>query len=629
MDYRQRWEHQEYLTEQRLDRRVRLFHVGLIALLLMFLLDFFYLQLVRADEYALLAESNRLRRIPLEPSRGVVYDRNGEVLASTRPSLRLLLNREDRIDLTDQLKRLAPILGVSYAALDERLGRMRSRPLFEPLVLLEDAGLREIAWIEARREWFRSVEVKEVARRSYPEGDVAAHVLGYVGEVSEGELAAARDAESLQRGDVVGKTGLERRYDDMLRGQRGYKFVSVNTLGRELPLGPSRLGQQPVSGDELELTLDLRLQRTLREAFGDEAGGAVFMDPRTGEVLAMASAPVFDPNTFADGITHTEWQGIQSDPRRPLHDRVISSFYAPGSTFKVVVAVAAVESGAVDPTWRTYCNGSIKIYDRRRLCWKRGGHGWVDLRKALAHSCNVYFYQVGRDAGIDRIHDYGSRFGLGRASGVDLPGERPGVLPSRNWKLETLREPWYPGDTISVAIGQGLLTATPMQMARMISGVATGRLPRPFLVRGTEPVSEPIDLSGATYESIRTALVDAVKRGTARNSAVEGHQVAAKTGTSQVYKHSAGIDAKKLPKAERDHAWFVGYAPAEDPRIAFAVVVEHGGHGGDTAAPIARKVMEVFFSEPEPEPRAEPAPALRASATDGSRRVDVGTPAAR
>jgi penicillin-binding protein 2 len=625
MDYRHTWEHKEYLTERRLDRRVRLFHVGLLALLLMFLLDFFYLQLVRADEYQNLAESNRLRRIPMDPSRGVVLDRHGDVLASTRPSLRLVLNREEPVDFTDQLRRLAPILGVSYESLAGRLDEMRTRPLFEPLVLLEDASLREIAWIEARREWFRSVEVKEVARRSYPEGDVAAHVLGYVGEVSETELTSAGDDADLQRGDVVGKTGLERHYDDMLRGQRGFKFVSVNTLGRELPLGPSRLGKTPENGDELELTIDLRLQRTLREAFGDEAGGAVFIDPRTGEVLAMASAPVFDPNTFADGITHAEWQGIQSDPRRPLHDRVISSFYAPGSTFKVVVAVAGVESGTVSPAWRTYCNGSIKIYDRRRLCWKRGGHGWVDLRKALTHSCNVYFYQVGRDVGIDRIHEYGARFGLGRATGVDLPGERPGVLPSRPWKLETLRENWYPGDTISVAIGQGFLTATPLQMATMISGVATGKLPRPHLVRGDGLPAEPVQLSTSTYEIVRASLVDAVKRGTGRNSSVEGFQVAGKTGTAQVYRHSAGIDSKKLPKAERDHAWFVGYAPADDPRIAFAVVVEHGGHGGDTAAPIARKVMQVFFSEPEPEPD----PALRASGGGRVRTVGVDTASAR
>ncbi len=597
MDYRQSWEHKEYLSERRLARRVFLFHACLVLCMAGFLLDFWHLQMVRGAEFADLAENNRLRRIPLRPTRGVIEDREGRTLASTRPALSLILSREDARDIHDQIHRLAPILGVPPEELEERLHRMRRRPLFEPLVLREDATLDEIAWIEARRELFPSVEVLETARRSYPQQDLVAHALGYVGEISQRELALRNESEGIRSGDIVGKAGVERLYDEGLRGRTGWEFVSVNTLGRRLTLGRSRVGRDPQNGSRLRLTLDLDLQRTLREAFADEAGGAVFMDPWTGEILALASAPFYDPNVFADGITHDEWESIQGDPRRPLHDRTISSSYAPGSTFKIVLAVAGLETGTITPDETVYCAGSVRIYDRPYRCWKRGGHGRVDMREALTHSCNVYFYLLGQKLGVEAIHRYGSMFGLGRKTGVDLPGERPGVLPSDEWKRQALREPWYPGDTISVAIGQGLLTVTPMQLAKAISGVATGgRVPRPYIVAGQEPEVTTVRIRPEHLEVIRGALVDTVREGTARRAALPDVQVAGKTGTAQVYKHSAGIDADKLPKPERDHAWFVGYAPAERPRIAFAIVVEHGGHGGTSAAPIARKVLEVFFA---------------------------------
>ena len=626
MDYRESWEHKEYLSRRRLDRRVQLFHAGLLLLVLAFLLDFWLLQMVRGGEYAQLAETNRLRRIQLDPSRGVIVDRNGRVLASSRPSLSLVLRRDELRDADDQLQRLAPILGISYETLLQRHERMRSRPLFEPLVLREDVRLKELAWIEARREWFPSVEVLQTARRSYPEGDALAHALGYVGEVSEMELAAWSDQDELRRGDIVGKTGIERNYDELLRGRRGWKLVSVNTLGR--PLGPSSIGREPRDGQPLQLTLDVRLQRALREALGDEAGAGVFLDPWTGEVLALASSPSYDPNRFADGITHEEWSQIRRNPRHPLHDRVLDSFYAPGSTFKVVLAVAGLETGMVAPSATVHCSGSTLIYGSRRLCWKRGGHGTVHLEKALAESCNVYFYELGRTLGVDRIHEYGALFSLGKRTGIDLPGERAGILPSREWKQQTYREPWYPGDTISVSIGQGLLAVTPIQMAVMISSVATrGKLPRPHIVqgRGADPLKLPV--SAATFDRIRHALESAVEIGTAQSAALGDIAVAGKTGTAQIYRHSAGVNPDELPKSERDHAWFVGYAPADEPRIAFAVIVEHGGHGGTSAAPVARRVLEEFFS---PAPSSDEGPAaLRAAAGNLVRVPDVRAQASR
>jgi len=314
---------------------------------------------------------------------------------------------------------------------------------------------------------------------------------------------------------------------------------------------------------------------------------------------------------------------MSQDPRRPLHDRAIASYYAPGSVFKVVMAIAGLETGAITDDRVVNCTGSTTIYGRPRLCWKRGGHGTVGLHEALAHSCNVYFYQLGKQIGIEAIHDYGARFNLGNPTGIDLPGEAKGILPSREWKREQLDEPWWPGDTISVAIGQGLLAVTPVQMATMISAVATnGRLPTPHLIRGSAPEPRDLEIRASTFETVRKALREAVRAGTGRSADLKNIAVAGKTGTAQVYRHSAGIDSDELPKEERDHAWFVGYAPAEDPTIAFAVVVEHGGHGGSSAAPIARRVLEVFFEPPsEKEPGRELVARTANRGDDGEQRV--------
>ncbi len=598
MDYRDRWEHKDYLQGKILEGRIRLFQIVLLAVLLGFSLNFWYLQGVHGEEYADRAENNRLRRIPTPPTRGVIFDAENEVIASTRPSLNLVLRRERLKDVDEQLRRLAPILDTTYEALNERLDRMKKRPLYEPVVLREDVRLEELAQIEARRELFPAMEVQETARRNYPHDGLFGHVLGYVGEVEE-DLLIGSDG-TLQGGDIVGKSGIERAYDEHLRGVGGWNLVSVNNLGRRM--GSAWLGREPEHGLEMRLTLDLRLQESLRLALGDETGAGVFMDPWTGEVLAIASSPSYDPNRFANGITSDDWDRIANDPRRPLLDRALASYYAPGSTFKIVMAAVGLETRAITPEETIYCSGSAKVYGHRRLCWKRGGHGSVNLRTALAHSCNVYFYQLAKRLDIGEIHHYGDQFNLGRTTGVDVPGEADGILPSREWKRKYRRERWYPGDTISVAIGQGLLAVTPIQMATMISAVATdGQIPRPRLDRRSPVRVERLDIKPWTFSIIRDALRQAVAQGTGRRADLDSVAVAGKTGTAQVFKHSAGIDADELPKAERDHAWFVGYAPAHEPQIAFAVVVEHGGHGGTSAAPVVRAVLERFFN-PDPDP---------------------------
>ena len=628
MDYRERWELKEYRQEQRLHRRMLLFHFGVFLVIVGYLFRFWHLQISQGEEYARLAENNRLRRVALAPTRGVIFDRKNEVMASTRPSLNLVLQREGLKDADGQLRRLETVLGVPYDALRERLERMRGRPTFEPLVLKEDVGLDELAKIEVRREWFPSVLVDQSSRRTYPDGSVVAHAVGYVGEVGDAELASRQASPALQQGDVVGKAGVERAYDEILRGRRGWKLVEVNSLGRQL--GEPRTGTPPENGGQIRLTVDLALQRALSEGFAEETGAGVFLDPWTGEVLALVSTPAYDPNVFAGSLTPALWQGMVQDPRRPLQDRAIASYYAPGSTFKVVMSIAGLESGAIAPSTLVHCSGSANYYGRDFLCWKKGGHGSMDVHRALVHSCNVFFYRVGRLAGIDAIHKYGEMLGLGLPTGIELPGEGRGVLPSPEWKERTRGEPWYAGDTISLAIGQGLLAVTPVQMAAMMSAVATGKLPKPHLSRDAQPELRDLEISPETLAIVRSALQEVVEGGTGRRAAIGPITVAGKTGTAQVFKKSAGIDADKLPKDERDHAWFVGYAPAERPEIAFAVVVEHGGHGGTTAAPIVRHVLETFFADRLPPKEDDEAPGrLQARLVRPVERAGVATTTAR
>ena len=386
-----------------------LYKTGAIAALLVaFLFSFWRLQVSRGEEYALLAENNRLRKIPIPPTRGVVFDRNSRVVASTRPSLDLVLRREGMVDAEGQMRRLERVLGVPYADLRARLDAMRGRPTFEPLVIKEDVGLADLAKIESRREWFPSVEVEESSRRDYPDGRAVAHAVGYVGEVTAAQLASEGADGGLEMGDIVGKAGIERAHDDVLRGRRGWKLVTVNSLGRQF--GEPQIGRSPEDGRGLRLTIDLQLQRALLQAFGEEAGAAVFLDPWTGEILAIASMPAYDPNVFASQVTPSVWLGLLQDPARPLHDRAIGSYYAPGSTFKVLMSIAGLESGAIGPSTVLHCGGSINMYGRPLACWKKGGHGSVGCIEAIEQSCDVFFYQVGLRLGVDRFAGQAGQF---------------------------------------------------------------------------------------------------------------------------------------------------------------------------------------------------------------------------
>jgi penicillin-binding protein 2 len=604
-DYRQRKEFQDYAREAQLRFRMRVLRVGLTCLFVAYLSCFWYYQVVRADHFVALSDSNHIRTLPVPPLRGNIVDREGRVLAKTRPSFTVVVDGDDDAAWGAARDRLAGLLGVDGRLLDERRQRAGRSAGPEGIALQEDVSLRHAAFIEAHPERFPGVQVQVEPRRYYEGGTWAAHLIGYVGEISPDQLAAD-EFPGARAGDVVGKAGLERRFNGPLTGGRGSRHVVVNALGRAIDDVSG--GRAARAGERLELGIDLDLQRSLAEAFGDRAGSAVFLDPVSGEVLALGSFPAFDPNLFAGRFTREEWELLAQDPSHPLQNRATQSRFSAGSTFKVVVAAAALESGLVDPDRKIFCPGHVTIYGRRFRCHFEGGHGWVDLRLALVKSCNVYFYQLGKQVGIERLAAWARQLGLGRATGIDLVREDAGLVPDDAWSRQARGTPWYPGETISVSIGQGPLLVTPLQMAALAGALGTGGFAPLHLVRrigdapaagGGEP--RPLPLSERSVSILREALWGVVNaEGTAARARLRGFpgvEVAGKTGTVQVVEASAGVTSEKLPEEIRDHSWFIGYAPANGPTIAFAVFVEHGGHGGAEAAPIARQVLEVYFAK--------------------------------
>jgi penicillin-binding protein 2 len=601
---------QDYYEERRLDTRILVIQVLFGAVLVVYLMAFWYLQVVKFETYSRLSDNNRLRRVTIMPLRGVMSDAEHRVLVNSRIAFNIRLAREKVLDLNRFLPDLSRILGMKESLLRERLAKYRTRPRFEPVILKEDVDLAEAAYIESRRLELPMLSVEVESRRNYLYGPLAAHALGYVGEVSDEQIKADPLA-GYDAGEIVGRAGLERQYDEDLKGTKGWKQVVVNSLGREIE--EIEGGRRPTPGRALRLTLDLDLQQSLEQAFGEEAGSAVFLDPSSGAVLAMISRPAFDPNTFAHRFSQDTWETLVSDSHHPLQDRASLSKFAPGSVFKIVMSIAALEDGIAGPGRIDHCTGSWRFGDKVYQCWaiRKGGHGTLAMREAIIQSCNIYFYHLGNDMGIDRISRWAHALGFGQSSGVDLPHEETGTVPDPDWKKRVMpRDPvWHPGETISVSIGQGAIEVTPFQMAVFASVIANGgTVYRPHLVSAIEVregveqeededyVVRKVALHPRTLEVIRDAMWGVVNEdGTGVKAKIAGRDVCAKTGTAQVFKASRDVDADKLPKEKRDHAWFVGFAPKDNPRIAWAVFVQNGGHGGTTAAPIARAVLETFF----------------------------------
>lgn len=581
--------------------------VGLVALLA---IQFWNLQVVRGRYFKALAENNRSRSVALAAPRGPLLDREGRVLVENRPSFNVLLTPEHAEDLDAEVARLARALAIGEAQIRERLAR---RAVLRPAVVKTDVALADVAAVEARRMELPAVSVEVVPLRSYPLAAAAAHALGQVGEITERQLPLP-EYEGLGPGALVGQAGLESQYNRRLMGRDGFRRVIVNSRGLEV----AEAERQPaIDGPALTLTLDSRLQTAMDRAFAGRAGSAVALDPRNGEILALTSTPAYDPNHFTTGIEPAVWARLSSDPRTPLMNRVIQGQYAPGSTFKIVMAAAALEEGVIAPTTTFYCPGYLSVYNTVFRCGKASGHGMVDLQRAITQSCNVFFYQAGIRLEIGRIAQYAKRLGLGAPTGVDLPYELGGLVPSPEWKMRVFKAPWYGGETVSVAIGQGQVSATPLQMARLAAAVANGgRLVRPHLVLSGGPPSpdggsggagEPpplerdVGLKRTTLEAIRRGMKAVVAEGTGWRARLPGVAVAGKTGSAQVVAR-ARLEKTPSARAMLPHGWFVAFAPADDPRIALAVLVEHGGSGGEAAAPVARDILAAFFGVARPDP---------------------------
>lgn len=585
-----------------LQRRVVFFKIALLLLVGLLIFRVWQLQVRDGPYYRDLSQDNRTRAMILRPARGLIYDRNGLLLANNVPSFNLYVELRDVEDRDALLHRLQSLLDFDDTELAEKLRHQKSRTLVK---LKSGLTLREAAIIESHRLSLPGVVIQPEYQRNNPQGMFAAHLLGYVGEVSEEQLGQDEFAE-LSQGTIVGQYGVERAYDRQLRGQAGRKLVEVDALGHEKQMISVN---KPHAGDDLYLTVDFRLQQLAEELLGEESGAIVALDPRNGDLLALASRPGFDPNALSQGLNARAWRNIVQDSRHPLTNRAIQGQYPPGSTFKIVMAAAALESNTMNREDTILCGGGFRFGTRVFRDWKRGGHGPVDLIQAIANSCDVYFYKVGQRLGIDTIARYAQEFGLGRRTGIDLPSERAGLVPSSAWKEKAKGEAWLPGETISVSIGQGYVTVTPLQMAHVIATIANnGVANQPRLVhavrhRNTGALEEwprakssrlPFNATG--LEAIQEGLRSVVTNGTGKMANSSLVDIAGKTGTSQVVALRPNEDKEETPKEFRDHAWFVSYAPFEAPRIAVAVLVEHMGHGGSAAAPLAKKLIEAFVT---------------------------------
>jgi penicillin-binding protein 2 len=565
-----------------------------------------HLQVFQGERYSYLSENNRIRIKRILGTRGMIYDQRGELLVDSRPSFDLLFVPEDAQDPEATLRQLARHLGRQESEFLENFQQNKNRSAFDDIVLGKDVDWSTVVAVETHQLDLPGVTLRARPRRNYADGPAGAHVLGYLGEIGPRQLKTYKES-GYTLGDEIGQYGLEKTLEQYLRGRGGGQQVEVDAVGRRV-----RVLSEVISGPgyTVHLTLDRKLQQAAFEALHGKEGSIVALDVYSGAILAMASTPAFDPNVFARGIKGEEWRGLIKDRLRPLNNRAIQGQYPPGSTFKVVMAIAGLEEAAIHPDAKIPDPGFFPFGNRNFRDWKKEGHGAVDLHKSLVESCDVYYYTLGTRLGVDKIAKWARAFGLGEKSGALLDDEKAGLIPDTEWKRKRFRQPWYPGETPSVAIGQGYVTVTPLQLANMMAAVANGgTLYRPRLVSRVESVEgqrvfeqgpeiiRRIEIKPDTLSRVRSALADVVfgDRGTGKAARSPLITLAGKTGTAQVVEmKGAYLKSEQLAYFNRDHAWFVAYAPAEKPEIAIAVLIEHGGHGGSAAAPMAKIVAEKY-----------------------------------
>jgi penicillin-binding protein 2 len=569
------------------------------------------MQAVQGRYYSELSETNRMRVVPIRAPRGLIYDRSGNLLINNVPGFNLYLVLEDMP--SDQreavIRQLAAYLGISFEEITRRIPQHYD--LYAPIKIKEDLTFREVAMIEAHRLELPGVKIEPEVKRNAIYGTLAAHLLGYVGEIFSSQLESEA-FPGLKQGEIVGQYGVEKSFDAQIRGVRGQKSIEVDALGHEVRVVKT---VEPTPGNDLYLTLDLEVQKASEQALGPQAGAIVAVDPNNGELLAMASHPAFDPNLLLSRMSVSDWENLIKDPGHPLNNRVIQGQYPPGSTFKIVMAAAGLETKTVSLDDPVFCRGGMPFGNRVFRDWKRGGHGWVSLHRAVVESCDVYFYDLGNRLGIDTIASFSRLFGLGTPTGIDLSSEKSGLIPSTEWKAKTRGERWYPGETLSVSIGQSYVTVTPMQLASMVSAATTGLHYRPQILREIResttgrvepsPASEgrSLSVSKRTLEAIRAALAGVVAdpHGTGAAARSKLVSIGGKTGTAQVISDRPGLQKEDH---QEDHAWFVSFAPVDKPKIVVVVLVEHGGHGGAAAAPLAKQVIEAYMNRTQPQTTA-------------------------
>ena len=619
----------DHWAEQRIFlRRAIAAAIVILALVIALIVKLVQLQVVRHQYYAELSQGNRVRIEPLPPNRGLILTRDGEVLAENLPAYQLELTAEQVPNVNESLQRLAS-LGLLERDDIERLTRLiRSRRTFEGVPIKLQLTDQEVARFAVRRYEFPGVDIRTRLTRHYPLGDVAVHALGYVGAISEQDLTRIDESEYAGT-TLIGKVGVESSFEKQLHGTTGFRQVLVNAQGRpvqgEVATRANLTTRPPVSGTDLILSLDVRAQRAAEAALRGLRGAVVAIDPGNGDVLAFASTPGFDPNRFARGLTTAEYRSLQDDIDRPMFNRALRGTYPPGSTIKPVVALAGLDYHVIDPGQTRFCRGFFTLPGSRHRYrdWRPEGHGWVNLQEGIAQSCDTYFYNVAQTLGIDRLSTYLAKFGFGQATGIDIEGEKPGLLPSREWKQRMFAQPaervWYPGDTVILGIGQGYLLATPLQLAHMASIIAgRGHSFEPRFVTALRDPSTgemrrlapqpapPVEVGeAALWQRIVDGMVGVTSppRGTARGSAAGApYKIAGKTGTAQVFSigQTEKYDEKQIAERLRDHALFIAFAPAEAPRIALSVLVENGRSGSGTAAPVARKILDAYLTEPTP-----------------------------
>jgi penicillin-binding protein 2 len=590
-------------NRQPIQQRLNLLYYPILLVFLVLAARLWQLQIIQGREYAERAERNRIRTIQVVAPRGTICDRTGRPLVENRPSFNIVLYREEIEDPDATARYITERLGVTPEDLEARVKRDRGSGLYRPVIIKEDVGIEDISTVEAHRRDHPEVQLGPEPRRSYRFGRLAAHVLGYVGEVSKEELEQSI-FPGAKTGSLVGKSGVERTYNQHLVGKDGERRVLVDSLGREVGMLDDI---DSVRGSELRLTLDLDLQTIAENLLQDKTGAIVAMDPRDGGILAMASSPAFNPNSFAARISEEDWSELVNNPNYPMQNRAIQNSYAPGSIFKVIMAEAGLEEALAQADATVTCRGAAVYYGRVFHCASKDGHGTINLETAIQQSCNIFFYELGRQLGISKIAEHAQSLGLGNRTGIDLPNERSGVMPSPEWKERVNGTKWYAGETISVSIGQGAVSTTPLQIVRAISAIATGgKLTTPHVFLRVEdapdssfvwPITD-VHISGETASRIREGMWRSVNRsGTGRNAAVPGMDICGKTGTVQVLSNETRKGLGGETSGLEDHSWFAGFASKDNPEIAIVVFVEHGGKGGIAAAPLAQDLFSAYFTK--------------------------------